>query len=915
MCIDVFQRKKKAINKTHGKEVLLTRTSLFFCAAQLVFSAVMAMEGPPPILNPTTYTSPSGVYSLTVNPSDLHGRGSADYRFTMHGKLLWNNRMPYTFWEAGIADSGYIGGYSYSNGWRGFSKKGFMTGMGDFRVVILSPSGEVLKEHVIQREHSRFLDTPPSPLAKGLFIDTEGARVLIRVADSDINKRIEQWWVYSLKNGMRLDPLEPQSFMATAKDQHLSIIDTATVASTPLVLVHWWKSDYPRAGAVFTLVNESAKPVWTLSLDNDYSVPSDEDKEDEIRRRIWEHGGILGVDTNGIFHLHSVKQGLRISYGVKKSPSGEWEVTKIAQSPYTWDNSGAKKESCPSLTPAKIGELVLSSSGDGEKRKIGDLKGFDFDQRGDICATRFRRNSLPSLLLVSQSGELIYELALPVDKLPENIKISNPANIGEKRFVVAVSDQAVNGIARWFIADFGERTVEKLTDTTCPSVEAVAGFPDGSFAALTTRHMKYTSVNGLFFFDRTGRQLLSKEERGYSGFPDDLLSPKDITHYGINAIAVLDNIRHTIQIFDKKCVMQKSIDLQQAWGRKPSYPTDISADRDGGFIVYDFDAKHTLLRLDRNGKILTQSVPRFQDKRAFSITDGVKWSPQGDLWTCDGESLLRLSTNSTVNLILGEKPLVSVLKAPDYWWVGPEDHIYVSDRRTKCLHIFNSLGKHLGQCKPKAEDLTEHSFISHVSASRNGHIFLTMDLCSDRQLHFNEKQNHLGWSGVKLDSVCQDWYFQPTNDLCWIVGYNDVFLVRGLKNVERRISRRPDGRWLEYPGGAAVAHDGSLALLARTQSREMSINIYDCAGKALSTFPVPDSTCLASIAYDGSHVYIRQEANVMVYGPDGSLSGSFALKHAGASENWAGPFLASQGRELWFVSTDDLTIHRYTLPR
>ena len=80
-------------------------------------------------------------------------------------------------------------------------------------------------------------------------------------------------------------------------DSPLSILDAQAVPGTPLVLTHWWKSVYPpRYGALFTLVDPQGKPAWSLSLDDDYTVPGDESAEDRIREMIWSKGAILSVD-------------------------------------------------------------------------------------------------------------------------------------------------------------------------------------------------------------------------------------------------------------------------------------------------------------------------------------------------------------------------------------------------------------------------------------------------------------------------------------------------------------------------------------------------------------------------------------------------------------------------------------------
>ena len=107
----------------------------------LSMPAVRAMEGPPPVLNPRTYQSGSGEFSVHVDPSDLHGRGAAEYQFAARGKPTVSRRLPFTLWDAGITDTGRVVGYAYSHGWRGFSEEGYKAGMGNFSVVLITPTG------------------------------------------------------------------------------------------------------------------------------------------------------------------------------------------------------------------------------------------------------------------------------------------------------------------------------------------------------------------------------------------------------------------------------------------------------------------------------------------------------------------------------------------------------------------------------------------------------------------------------------------------------------------------------------------------------------------------------------------------------------------------------------------------------
>ena len=879
-----------------------------------------SLAGPRPSVNPATYSSLSGEFALSVNPTDLFGRGPADYRFTKNGTVVWAKRLPFTLYGAGVTNSGRMIGYAYTHGLDGFSEAGYKAGMGDFIVAIFSPKGEILLKETQPREPGRFEDAVPNPVANGVIVDGLGKRAIIRIADPDINRHIEQWRIYEPDSGKLVETVEPES-PAGGDSVHSSILSAKAVPGTPLVLTHWWKVDYStsqsQCGAVFMLLDPKGKSVWSLKLDDDYSVPSDDKKEYKIRQLIWKEGAILDVRANGVFDLQFVKDGLRVSYAVAEQSPGKWEVKKTGQTPFPWERP-VPTPSFPTLDFKKLGETVLSTGIVRKDRPIRDIAAFEFDPKGRICALRAGRDNSPSLLFLSQEGKVLGELRLPVQKIPEHVKYSNPANVGGSRFVVSVSGQAVGSVTQWFLADFDAGTVKELHIDECPTVEAVAGFPDGRFAALTNRWMKNTSAHGIFFFDPNGKLIWKKEEDGYSGKPEDLLSPADIVPYGADSFAVLDTIRHTIQIFDTKGTLSWVIDLEKTWGREPSYLTDLAPDRDAGFLVYDFNAKQTLVQTDGKGAILAEAVPKLADGSPFRVIDGIKRSPQGDLWTSDGDSLFRLSTKYTVDLSLGQEPKPSSLSAPCCVEVGPDDRIYVGDRRTKTVHVFGTSGSLVGQCSPKAGDLTEISGVQHITVSRTGDIYVALDMSGNsRYLHFGKDMTRKGWvQQVDTDKISQEWYFQPDSDLCWVVGYNNVFLVKkNLNKIIQKISRRADGRWLEYPDHAAVAADGSLVALARSQSGTYSINSYSPSGDAQNTFDLPFALyTIERLAYDGQHVFIRVENDVFVYMRDGHVVGQFTLPPEAKKTGWNGPYSAAQGRELWFVESQGMKIHRYLVP-
>ena len=226
--------------------------------------AALASGGPPPMLNPYERVSPSSEYALSVNPSDLYGRGPADYRFAKNGVTAWTNRFDFTLWDCAVADSGHVVGYAYSHGMAGFSEGGYSAGAGVFSAVILSPSGRVVLNDRMPRDWSRFSGRAPGPLAEGVIVVEAERLAVIRVSDRDINRVVEQWWVYDLENGERTATLEPVKRMEE-KGGRLWVLAAEAVPSTPLILAHWWKYGDKRSGGVFTLVDRTATPIWSLS--------------------------------------------------------------------------------------------------------------------------------------------------------------------------------------------------------------------------------------------------------------------------------------------------------------------------------------------------------------------------------------------------------------------------------------------------------------------------------------------------------------------------------------------------------------------------------------------------------------------------------------------------------------------------
>ena len=870
-------------------------------------------------LHPTSHMSASGEYALFVDPSHILGRGPADYRLTRNGETIWTNRFPFSLWNAAVSDSGTVAGCAYSHGWEGFPLKDFEDRHGDFSVVVLSPAGTLVAQDSYPRQFGDGEDDPPVPVALDIFFDGLSSNFVVRVDRTDSYRNGEQWWIYDLASGERRATLEPRTHMPDP-DLTRWILAARPLPGTPLVLVHWWHYAQSKCGGDFTLVDAAGRPVWMLSLPVDYEG-LDQKWGDTLYNHIQQHGAFLGVGPGCTFELYHVRDGQRVSYAVEPAETGKWNVRETGRVPYQWTAPDAATNPPPAMAKLeKLGEIPLAAARGEASNALAGVEAFDFDPDGTMCALKDPRGQ-PRLLHLTQEGKILAELRLPEDAPPDYPYAIGPASVGGQRFVVGYP--VTNLVARWYLADFASNEIRRIAqvDDSCPN--ACAGFPDGRFVAVTTLRYKLSSAHGLELFDSTGKRLWTvKDDPGFSHKPEDFLSPEDVAVVGSNQIAVLDNIRHTIQIFDDGGDFRRILDFDDIWDHKPNYPTDLAADADGGFLLYDFNAKETLLCLDPAGTIRRASSPRRADGSLFRVYDGVKRSPQGVLWTCDGQSLMRLDAQDRADLVLGPAADPAALAEPDLAVVGPGDRIYVADERTQSIHVFDAAGQPLGRCAPAPENLKEISRVSHLAFAPDGRLFAALDFDAENYLVFGPDFARIGWSPTPpTDRLFgEQRFFQPNGSNVWIKGMNDLLLFDAADNLLRKISRRADGQWLERPDLGTVAPDGAIAIRAFSQDLGPSINVFDASGNAVSTFEVPyhvrfsDWSPFAPLVFDGQRIFARDGNQAAVHGIRGELLGVFSFAAEEEAKKWAGPFLAAEGRELWFVAPQDRTVHRFAAP-
>ena len=118
-------------------------------------------------------------------------------------------------------------------------------------------------------------------------------------------------------------------------------------------------------------------------------------------------------------------------------------------------------------------------------------------------------------------------------------------------------------------------------------------------------------------------------------------------------MAVVDVIRKTVQFFDPAGKHDHTVYLKKAWGREPAYPSDISANRDAGVVIQDFQGNPPIVRMRADGTVRSEVKPRLKDGGTFRLSDA-EVAPDGVLWVSDGHALYGLVESGTAHRVLGE---------------------------------------------------------------------------------------------------------------------------------------------------------------------------------------------------------------------------------------------------------------------
>ena len=884
------------------------------------------------VLNPATYTSPSGEFTLEVDPTALDGQGEGSYRMSRQGKVVWEKKYPFTLCEMAVTDEGVAAGYGYQNGPEGFAIGGLAADPtpGKFYVVIFGSDGAPRLNLAFDRSHSAVLHEFPVPLARGMFIDSAHARLIVRM-NPDANEHGEHWWIYDLATGKELARIDLEPKDATL----LHVVRVALVRDTPLMLIHWWQySNAPPAaknpGGAFMLVDCSDLPnvrtVWKKTLPGDYAfadvaeTADDPWKRDQLRDDIWRDSAILQCDQPRRFSLRFVAENQRVTFEVVPGDKQTgWQVREISRQAYVPATQPVEPGiPIATATLKHVGTLWLGERKPPSTQPVRDIWHFDIDDRGRIGFLRSNRSEgdflTGSFVLVTQDGKTIVEGVRPAgNTLTTN---QNIAWLGGDRWIVTDCESGIDKTARaWFI-DVGGTAgarVTKIDKFDAPAVKSMTAAGDGDFIVLADRWSKYTIDTSLIRFDAHGMRRWT-----VSG---NMVADVAVDRGGDGRIAALNHISSKLQFLDAAGQPTPRVDLESVFGQKPNYPANIQFDRKGGIVLLDFHGTPPIWRLTRELKVREKLTPHFKDGQRFDPRN-IRLSPDDRIWTSDGERLLRLNDQGEVDLTLGEPNTADRPDEIAALAFGPAGSIYTAAGSGGTVQVFDSAGKRIQVMKALPEDFYSDSDGRDLTVAGDGSAYLSAS--RGPYLHFKPDGSRVGWEKLDLDSIVEKWHFAPGTARRWVMGYHAIWLV-GEEGKRQEIRRQPDRNWLNHPRSLAVAPDGSAVVAAvdGMEARQRSaprLNIYAADGSSVRTIGLPDVGWLSSVVYDGKRAVVLAGGKLLLVDIGRGGLTWLELPRAPAASKPAESFwfisFSADGRELWLLyrGREQARLERYELP-
>ncbi|MEZ0325184.1 MAG: hypothetical protein ACAH95_04710 [Fimbriimonas sp.] len=838
----------------------------------LLATATLTQSRFPEPLNPKTYASESGATTLWVNPNSARELGPAAYVLKKGGKEVWSKQLPFTLFDAGVSEAGIVGGYGYSA-----SK----TREGTLDIVMLNEDGSVRLMDKIERKPEKYIHGSPTPYAQGIIFDPDRDRFVVRLD--------EEWRWYGISSGKLVKAFNPKKLEPETTRTEL---EARAVPGTPYDLVSWWTFDTER-GVKFTLIDENAKPVWKLV--KHVIPPKEEQAKWAFEREFRKSGGILGTSKNR-FQVWLPTENVDATYQV----SAVGEVKEIGRVPHA--KPVAPKASFRDVQLRLTGSFRIPT---GKPQQFKSIENFQLLPKSRLAV--LEDSPKPLIHILSRSGKTVRKLPIPVTLKAEYRHIRT--TVAGKSLVVVASDNGRNAKSQaWRVdVDTGKLTPLKLEKVG--TVDALAGYPDGSFAMLSTEQFEYTSSDILTRRNAAGKTLWMIETGGgYGGKPEEMLSPEDITIDSQGNVVVLDNIARKLMFFSHQGKFLKNIDFKKHWGAdEPLYSTGVRSSGKG-FVVLDFSAESALVSTDATGKkTATRHAVNAQGKALDRIQD-LRVDESGVLWVCDFYGIYRLNSSGKVVATIGGTGTTGLTRIADVQ-VDPKGNVFALDANTAQVYAYDPAKKLTFIARPLPKDLTKTPpEVNRLELTRSGNLYVTdypgftylLFSPTGQRLRKGESSNEKG--GPPLAEGKPEWRWARSR----------LFDESG--KVITTLERWPNLDWLGIGFDEMTqAPSGELLVYKLRDYNDPSvrgrIGVYTSGGQPIEGAVLPYG-CEQMFygAFDGPTCYFSAEPGVMAVSRKGEALWQFRPKQA--NDGWK-VFVSKGGLALF---DNRQTVYWYATP-
>ncbi|UCC30531.1 MAG: hypothetical protein JSU86_20320, partial [Phycisphaerales bacterium] len=894
------------------------------------------------IAQPKNYVSPSGAYTLFVDPADRYGRGGAKYRLSKSGVEVWSGEKPYTLREVVLTDEGLAAGFAYRTGSKrdeaepsSFFEGGPQNPPEYVHVVILNAQGEEVLNDMTERMAPPHTNPPlpARPYLEQLLVDRPNDRVVARVV-----ARGARWWIYRLSTGASLARLDPREL--TPDLPHLKyVVEARLLPDTPLILVHWYTKgpDYKvkDAGAVFALVDLEAGPVWSFQAENDYA-----DIKFGWRRYgggtlsyFKKHPAILNTSVGGRFDLRLFAENKQASFVARQNDDGSWTVTELGRIDIL-DDEEAK--STTATRPAKplpyLGELRLGTA-DAEESPFRSLTDFTFDNQGRVYFVKRSQEQPWTLYCADVTGKIISDRQFEWG----SVDWTQTARMKDGKFFVSRSKKREDGDGYESSSEWVELSTGREEPTGLEISRHVGGvsrFPDGSYLVLDTLiRSSGAVVDRLTRYNSDGStqwQLDNYEERQKLG-----LGPRDVVVTTDGRIVLLE--MSYVRILDGEGDLIRKIDLTGAFGTddsggRPSYLHEVVADNDGGFLIADSSNPPVVLRYKADGSLRSRWSPRHPNGKTFNLRPDIRVAPDGRLWTGDGNSIMRLTDEGVVDLVLGPKPQANRLERIAAFTLDQQGNLYAVAHGSGVVHVFDRNGTPMRIIEPDPTDVPGTVKESFIAVKDDGEVYVK----KPRTKAYMPPDEYLRFSpaGDRLETITFEpsipvgrflssgWAFQPKTGyrcgICQIRGDTRLVIVDPPSTLIREVRKRPNGMWFGNRTGFAMAPNGSMAIHNQDildEKRVDEVDLFSAEGDPIRTMRLPPPReFYMGIAYDGRRVVVAGDREVVVLDTADDSIERWSLTNPGATEARWSAFIMPDSDELLLFDRRGRKLHRYELP-